>query len=128
MLKNLDKFEGSDGTLFAINKDIDLSAKRMFFVSNVPKGEVRGNHAHIEDKQLLICIQGKILVSLDDGKKIKQCVIEKGQSVLMNNMIWGKQTYLTGDDILLVLCNNEYEESDYMTNYEEFLNTVKAKD
>ena len=32
MLKNLDKFEGSGGTLFAINKDIDLSAKRMFFV------------------------------------------------------------------------------------------------
>lgn len=125
MLKNLDKFEGSGGTLFAINKDIDLATKRMFFVSNVPEGDVRGNHAHIEDKQLLICIQGKILVSFDDGKKIKQCVLEKGQSVLMNNMIWGKQTYLTGDDILLVLCDNEYEKSDYVTDYQQFLHMVE---
>tara|TARA_Y100001938_G_C7873339_1_gene321389 strand:- start:140 stop:520 length:381 start_codon:yes stop_codon:yes gene_type:complete len=124
MLKNLDKFEGFGGTLFAINKDIDLSAKRMFFVSNVPKGEVRGNHAHVEDKQLLICIQGKILVSLDDGKEIKQCVLKKGQSVLMDSMIWGKQTYLTGEDILLVLCDNEYEKSDYITNYKDFLAMV----
>jgi len=124
VLKDLDKFQSSGGTLFAINKNIDLVAQRMFFVSDVPKGETRGNHAHLKDKQLLICVSGKILVSLDDGKETKKEIMQPGQSLLMKNMVWGEQTYLTGKDILLVLCSMEYDEKDYIKDYQQFLRII----
>ena len=40
--------------------------KRMFFIS--PESETtRGDHAHLDCWQTLVCIKGKILITVDDG-------------------------------------------------------------
>jgi len=35
--------------------------------------------------------------------------------------IWASETYKVRDSILAVLCDQVYEEDDYLRNYEEFL-------
>ena len=37
-------------------------------------------------------------------------------------MIWATQKYKSNNTILLVLCDQEYSEKDYIRDYEEFLN------
>ena len=121
MLKNLPTFSDSRGCLTAINKGLEFAPKRIFYIYNVPKGEKRGAHAHIKNKQILVCISGSVKVSLNDGKSVQQYILNKNQSLYIDNMIWDEQTYLTGDEILLAICSEEHSEDDYIRDYELFL-------
>ena len=127
MLKNLEKFEDDlkSGTLSALNKNLGFCAKRFFYVSGVEKHGWRGDHAHRQNKQLLVCVKGEILILLDNGKETKGKTLKQGQYVFVDNMVWDKQQYLTGEDILLCICSDEYDEKDYIKNYEQFLEELE---
>jgi len=125
MLKNLTTFKGEHGNLFAINKVAEFQPKRIFYVTGVPRGQVRGGHAHLRDKQILVCIKGSLSVKLDDGIGSRTFLLNEGQSIFMDTMTWGTQEYLTGDDILLVLCSEEHDEEEYIKSYTKFLELTK---
>ena len=126
MLKSLKAFKGENGSLFALNKLSDFQPKRFFYVTNVPKGELRGHHAHLRDKQLLVCVKGSIHATLDKGgTAFSEFVLREGDAVFMDTMTWGSQRYLTGDDILLVLCSEEHDEEEYIKDYNQFLQIIE---
>lgn len=117
------EFVEPDGNLIPIEggSDIPFDIKRIFYVYGVHDQDDRGKHAHYETKQILICLQGKIEVTVDDGYMRKKITLDKkNQAVLVPEMIWDEQTYYTKDSILLVLCNTHYDESDYINDYDEF--------
>jgi dTDP-4-dehydrorhamnose 3,5-epimerase-like enzyme len=122
MLKNLDSFTRDDGCLFALNEGLGIPVKRFFYIKDIPKNSTRGHHAHIKNNQLLVCINGKILVTMKKGDGDEsQVTLTTGQTFLLENMTWATQTYLTGEDVLLVLCSEVYDEKDYIRNYEKYL-------
>lgn len=125
MLKNLQRFSNEKGKLAAINKDLDIDVNRIFYVTQVPKGETRGHHAHRNNIQMLICIHGEILVTLDDSKEKQEVLLKQDQSVIVDKMVWATEKYITGNDTLLVLCSDEYDEKDYIRNYEQFIKEAK---
>jgi hypothetical protein len=43
----------------------------------------------------------------------------------MKNMVWGEQKFLTDDAVLLVFASNEFDESDYLRDFNEFLELSK---
>lgn len=60
-------YKESNGCLFPIDLSyLPFEPKRIFYVTNTPKGEIRGKHAHFNTQQILVCIQGIILVKLYD--------------------------------------------------------------
>lgn len=123
--KKLKEFSNELGSLFPIEfVDLPFKPVRIFWTVKVPKGSVRGNHAHYKTKQLLICIQGKIEVNLYDGINYHKHVINPGETVFVDNFIWDSQKYLTGDDILIVLCSTNYDENDYILTISDFLEEV----
>jgi len=99
--------------------------KRSFTVSNVPAGATRGNHAHYETEQLLICINGQILVGLDDGYQIKEILLNPGESVYVDKMVWDYQKFITGNEFMLVLSSTNYDPKDYINDLEEFYRQAK---
>ncbi len=94
-------------------KQLGFIPKRMFYVTDVPQGSTRGGHGHYKDNQYLICIKGEIEVELLSAESHRSMKLEAGDHCLMHNMVWSRQKYLTGDDILLVLCSEEYDQEDY---------------
>jgi hypothetical protein len=102
------------GLLRVLDLDVlSFTPKRMFWVEGVPKLEKRGGHGHYKEKQQLICVKGKILVNLYSNSGTEEYVLEAGDSCFMDNLVWAEQTYLTGDDILLVICSELHNEEDY---------------
>lgn len=99
--------------------------KRIFFVSDVPQGMRRGEHAHFETQQYLICLAGRVRVGLHDGQSLEEKEIVQGESVFINRMIWDYQDFLTGQDSIAVLCSTEYTPSDYIMNFEEFQHVTR---
>lgn len=109
-----------DGLLrFLDFKKIDFSPKRIFWVSGVPAGTSRGHHGHYHDQQQLFCIKGKILVSFYSNTGEEKHLLEEGDSCFMDKMIWSEQTYMTGADILMVLCSEEFDKEDYFYDKQE---------
>lgn len=109
------------GSLSALNfNNLSFEPRRMFYVKGVPKNTERGNHAHHNTQQYLICLQGKIQVKLFDGHDESYHLLERNQMLFVDKLIWDSQVYLTGADILLSICSTEYNPDDYITDIQEF--------
>jgi dTDP-4-dehydrorhamnose 3,5-epimerase-like enzyme len=114
-----------DGNLIPIeiHNDMPMDVKRIFYVWGVRNQNDRGCHAHYKTEQVLICLSGKIECLCDDGINKKRFLLESPQQALyIPTMIWDEQKYLTEDSVLLVLSNTLYDKTDYIENYEEFIN------
>ncbi|WP_262270213.1 WxcM-like domain-containing protein [Microvirga yunnanensis] len=106
--------------------DIPFAPKRYFLVYNVPSREVRGEHAHKECEQFLICVRGSCGVLLDDGEKRIEVTLDRPDlGLYMPAMIWGTQYHYSPDAVLLVFASHGYDPNDYIRSYNEFIAAVR---
>ncbi len=99
---------------------LNMAIKRVFTVVD-HKDVRRGCHAHKECTQILICQNGCCEVLCDDGKQKKRFVIDDpSRGLCIPPSIWSEQFYKTDNTVLLVLCDQLYDEEDYIRNYSEF--------
>ncbi len=109
----------------------DLSAlehnvKRIFLVSP-DEPSTRGDHAHLDCWQTLVCIRGSIEVTVDDGSNQKNFSLDiYGQAISVPPGFWSAQHY-SGMSSLMVLCSHTYNENDYLRDYGKFLDYKKGK-
>jgi len=130
MITKLEKFNvlgDHRGQLIALesNKQIPFDIKRVFYIYGTKERVPRGNHAHYKTKQFLVAVNGSCKVTLDDGK-IKETydLTNPNLGLFQDVFIWGTMHDFTPDCVLMVLANEYYEASDYITNYNDFLKEV----
>jgi UDP-2-acetamido-3-amino-2,3-dideoxy-glucuronate N-acetyltransferase len=110
-----------------VNAHLPFLPKRYFLVYNVPGQEVRGEHAHRELHQFLICVAGRCSVVVDDGHKRAETVLDRANvGVHIPPMVWSIQYKYSADAVLLVLASDTYKESDYVRNYDDYLELVNG--
>ena len=103
--------------------EIPFTPRRYFMVFDVPGKEVRGEHAHRQCKQFLVCIRGSVSVVVDDGRASEEIELsEPNVGVLVPPMVWAVQYKYSTDAVLLVFASEHYDASDYIRDYEEFRN------
>lgn len=108
--------------LLELANELPFSPRRIFWVTGVPKGSERGFHAHKTGNQLLFCVKGSIQLNLKSHSGADSLLLrEESPGVWMKNMVWGEQTFLTDDAVLLVFASNEFDESDYLRDFEAFM-------
>jgi UDP-2-acetamido-3-amino-2,3-dideoxy-glucuronate N-acetyltransferase len=101
--------------------DLPFTAQRVFFVHGVPSKEVRGEHAHRECEQFLICLTGSVSCIVDDGKERNVYVLDDPSlGLYMPRMTWGTQYDYSPDAVLIVFASLPYDDGDYIRDYEEF--------
>jgi UDP-2-acetamido-3-amino-2,3-dideoxy-glucuronate N-acetyltransferase len=110
------------------DRSIPFGAKRYFLVFDVPSVETRGEHAHRECHQFLICVRGSCAVVADDGANRQEFLLDRPDVGLhLSPMVWGIQYKYSADAVLLVFASHYYDSSDYIRNYSDFLAIVKPK-
>ncbi|MBF0419896.1 MAG: WxcM-like domain-containing protein [Magnetococcales bacterium] len=103
--------------------------KRCFIVFDVPSREIRGEHAHKELHQYLICVKGSVNVVLDDARMRKEIVLDRPYVGLhIPPLVWGIQYKYSQDAVLLVLASEVYDANDYIRNYDDFLSCLGERD
>ena len=115
------------GMLVALEefKDIPFEIKRVYYLYDTKYGVRRKGNAYRALKQILICIHGSCKVLLDSGTEKKIVSLEKPyEGLYIANDIWREIYDFSSDAVLLVLASNYYEESDYIWNYDMFLNEL----
>jgi UDP-2-acetamido-3-amino-2,3-dideoxy-glucuronate N-acetyltransferase len=100
--------------------DVPFPITRVFVVNAIEAID-RGAHAHRECQQLLVCVNGKVLVTVDDGRdQAKVELKQAGQGLFIPAGLWAAQAYEAGA-ILMVMASHDYEEADYIRNYADYL-------
>ena len=116
-----------DLTVGEFENEFPFRPKRYFIVSGVPSGEIRGEHAHKQCHQLLICAYGQCSVTVDDGTTRLEVVLNQpSMGIHVPPMIWGRQWQYSADAALLVFASELYDPNDYIREYDAFLNALRA--
>lgn len=118
----------SRGQLIALEtlKDIPFEIKRVYYIYDTKSNVTRGLHAHKKLQQVLICVSGSCKILLDDGKEKSVVSLNSPtEGLFLSHNIWREMFDFSTDAVLLVLASEHYDESDYIRDYNEFLNYVK---
>jgi dTDP-4-dehydrorhamnose 3,5-epimerase-like enzyme len=116
------------GSLISLEQDknIPFAIKRVYYIFGTKADVRRGFHSHKNLKQILICVSGGCKILLDDGKERKIIDLNSPQKgLLINKNIWHEMYDFSDDCVLMVLANGIYEESDYIRDYHQFLESIK---
>jgi len=115
-------------TFGEVGRQLPFEPKRIFSVFGVPSREVRGEHAHRKLHQLLMCVSGTVSVMVDDGRVRDTVLLDQpNRALYIPPMIWASQYQYSLDAILVVLASDTYDAADYVRDYEQFLEEVRAR-
>lgn len=127
VLHELKQVTDMRGSLVAgeFGRTIPFEVRRYFAVFDVPSRETRGEHAHHECHQFLVCVTGSVSVVLDDGQVRAEFLLDRPQLGLhIRPRVWGIQYRYSEDAVLLVFASHHYDADDYIRDYDEFLALV----
>lgn len=109
-------------TVGEFERHIPFTPKRYFIVYQAPLVEVRGEHAHRECHQFLVCVRGRMTVVGDNGLHREEYIIDRPDvGFYMPPMTWGTQCNYSPDAVLLVFASHYYDAGDYIRSYDEFV-------
>lgn len=108
-------------------RDIPFPVRRYFVVLNVPNERVRGEHAHKQCHQFLVCVNGRVTVVADDGSTRQQFLLDSPSlGLYLPPMTWATQYRYSPGAVLLVFASHFYDADDYIRDYGEYLEALEA--
>jgi UDP-2-acetamido-3-amino-2,3-dideoxy-glucuronate N-acetyltransferase len=103
------------------DSSIPFQPRRVFLVYDVPDRRVRGEHAHRECHQFLVCPHGSVRVQMDDGRRRWGVTLSSpNEGLHVAPMVWSTQYQFAPGTVLVVLASHPYDSNDYIRSYDEF--------
>ena len=108
--------------LEALSAQIPFEVKRVYYIYDTTPGTVRGNHAHKNLEQVLICVSGActIMCEMPDGAKTEHRLDWPDKGLMISGLVWREMKEFSKDAVLLVLASEHYTEADYVRDYDDF--------
>ena len=123
-LLHLPKIEDPRGNLSIIEqfKQIPFEIKRAYWIYDVPGGKDRGGHAYKENEEFIVALSGSFDVVLHDGMNEQKFQLNRSYCGLyVPKGMWRTMTNFSTNSLALVLSATEYDENDYIMDFDEFL-------
>jgi dTDP-4-dehydrorhamnose 3,5-epimerase-like enzyme len=121
---NLPKFEDPRGNLSFVEEEnhIPFKIERTYWIYDVPGGQVRGGHAFKAQREFIIALSGSFDVVVDDGSRKQVYSLNRSYyGLYIPCGLWRQLENFSTNALAVVLSSTKYEESDYIRNYDEFL-------
>ena len=121
----LPKIEDPRGNLSFIeeNHHIPFKIERSYWIYDVPGGQTRGGHAFKEQHEFIVALSGSFDVLVDDGKEKKVFQLNRSYyGLYIPSGLWRQMQNFSTNSLAMVLSSTQYDESDYIYDYSEFLN------
>jgi dTDP-4-dehydrorhamnose 3,5-epimerase-like enzyme len=121
------KVHDERGSLAVVEKDVvPFEIKRIYYLYDVPSDSFRGGHAHKEQQSVIIALSGSFEVVIDSGLTKKRILLNKpNQGLYIPIEMWREIENFSSGSVCLVLASTEFDESEYIRNYDDFLSFVR---
>lgn len=117
---NLTFVEGSNHIPFDI--------KRVFYLYDVPGGEMRAGHSNVQSEQFIVAMSGSFDVIVDDGFDKKKFHLNRAYyGLYLPTMVWREIDNFSSGAVCLVLTSTVYSANDYIRDYDQFVDSVRKK-
>lgn len=116
------------GSLVAIEaeKTVPFVIKRVYYIFGTQKGVSRGFHAHKNLKQVAVCVSGKCRMILDNGLERDYTWLDSPtKGLVIDKLVWREMHDFSENCVLLVLASENYDESDYIRDYSDFVELIE---
>jgi hypothetical protein len=106
-------------------RHVPFEIKRVYYLYDVPGGETRAGHALKKTEQFIIAASGSFDLILDDGKDRRTIALNRSwKGVYVPAMMWRELVNFSSAGVCLALVSTYYDASEYIRDYEEFLQVV----
>ena len=120
---NIPKIEDSRGNLSFVENGSQLpfDIARSYWIYDVPGGSRRGGHAFRRNDEVIIALSGALDVVVDNGQEHQVFSLTRSfYGLYVPHGIWREMRNFTTNSVALILSSIEYDESDYIFDYELF--------
>lgn len=115
------RHKGGNITPIHNSENVPFDIKRVFYIYDIPSGEIRGGHAHKYCHQFLVAASGSFEVELDDGTN--KMIVPLNRPMIGLHLppgVWAIEKNFSAGAVCLVLASHEYKEEEYIRKYPQF--------
>lgn len=126
----LPKFTDPRGNLSFLENgnQIPFEIARSYWIYDVPGGETRGGHAFKKNDEFIIALSGAFDVVLDNGKEKQKFQLNRSYYGLYVPKGWWREIEnFSTNSVAFVLSSIQYDENDYIRDFEEFKSWIYEK-
>ena len=126
---DLPKIEDQRGNLTFIEEEnhIPFKIKRVYWIYDVPGGQVRGGHAFMEQEEFIVALSGSLDVIVNNGKEKQTFSLNRSYyGLYIPNGLWRHMENFSTNSVALVLSSTNFNEKDYIRDYDDFQQWMKA--
>jgi len=116
-----------------IGRDVvPFEVRRIYYMYGIPDGKGRGCHAHMDLRQILICVHGSCKVTCDYGgnRTIETYVLDRPEKgLVIEGLVWREMSDFSPGTVLLVLADEHYDVAapKEIRDHDIFLKTVERE-
>ncbi len=104
------------------DSQLPFRIERVFWTYDVPAGETRGGHAHIEGQEILVATSGSFRVNIFDGRSWRHFILNRPyQGLYIPAGYWRTMDDFSSGSVCMVLASTIYDEDDYIRDMDRFL-------
>jgi len=126
---HLPKIEDPRGNLSIIEEEnhIPFKIERVYWIYDVPGGEMRGGHAFKEQQEMIVALSGSFDVVVDDGTMKHTYSLNRSYyGLYLPSGLWRQMQNFSTNSLAMVLSSTHYLEEDYIRDYSDFLKYKKV--
>ncbi len=126
---NLPKIEDQRGNLSFLEDEnqIPFKIKRVYWIYDVPGGQIRGGHAFKEQEEVIISLSGSFDVVVDDGRVKQTFSLNRSYfGLYVPCGLWRHMQNFSTNSLAIIVSSTQYHLDDYIYDYPEFLKTCQA--
>lgn len=114
-------------SFFENNNQIPFAIQRVYWIYDVPGGEIRGGHAYKELHEIIIALSGSFDVVLHNGHEETRYTLNRSYyGLYVPKMYWRQLENFSTNAVTLVAASAAYDQNDYILNFETFKEMSKA--
>jgi dTDP-3-amino-3,4,6-trideoxy-alpha-D-glucose transaminase len=104
-----------------VSKHIGFPIHRAYYIRDVPTGASRGAHGHKSLRQCFLCLRGSVRVSITKSGRTETVELNRpSQAAVVAAGSWRDLSDFSHDSVVIVLVSEEYDEADYIRDFDEF--------
>lgn len=111
-------------TVAELTEHLHWTPKRLYWItrSDIP----RGLHAHRQEQELFLCVQGTLRARVHDGQRWHEFTMQGPRDALhVGNMVWHEFDSFSPDAILLAASSIPFDgKKGYISDFKKFLQAI----
>jgi hypothetical protein len=109
-------------------RHVPFAIRRVYWIYDVPGGEVRGGHAYHELEEVLVALSGSFSLVVDDGERRATFTLNRSYlGVFVPKLIWRHLENFSTNAVCLICASTRFDESDYIRDYDAFRLAVRER-